>query len=263
MTQQKEKFDGLAKGYDLYRPRYPEALFREIYHWLPKDRLLSIIDIGAGTGIAIEGLTNLLGQQHHYTAIDISQDMIDIGKQKLPWVNWLHGSTEQHLSRVGSPDLIMAAQSFQWMDRATVLNMARNGLTDNGVMAILQNNRDYRYNEFLNEYENLLEELSPNYSRHYRDFDYVQELNVAFQHEHALHITLNIHWNMTIPGEAFIGMSRSSTQVQRALAAHGEQFIERLKMLVEKYQADDKLTILYESQLFMVVKQNNHAAEKA
>ncbi|MBD2803402.1 hypothetical protein [Xenorhabdus szentirmaii] len=47
-------------------------------------------------------------------------------------------------------------------------------------MAILQNNRDYRYSEFLNEYEDLLEELSPNYSCHYRDFDYAQELNTTF-----------------------------------------------------------------------------------
>ncbi|PHM26135.1 SAM-dependent methyltransferase [Xenorhabdus budapestensis] len=43
MTQHKEKFDGLAKGYDRYRPRYPQALFREICHWLPKDRTLSYV----------------------------------------------------------------------------------------------------------------------------------------------------------------------------------------------------------------------------
>ncbi|MQL48588.1 methyltransferase domain-containing protein [Photorhabdus khanii] len=261
MTQHKEKFDGLAKSYDRYRPRYPQALFCEICHWLPKDRALSVVDIGAGTGIALEGLANLLGQQHHYTAIDISQDMIDTGKQKLPWVSWLHGSAEQHLANVGNPDLIMAAQSFQWMARATVLNLVRNSLADNGIIAVLQNNRDYRHSEFLNEYENLLEELSPNYRRHYRDFDYAQELNTAFLHENALHITLNTHWSMTIPDEAFIGMSRSSTQVQRALAAHGELFIGRLKMLVDKYQFEGKLAILYESQLFMVVKQVNSGNE--
>ncbi|MEX0447217.1 trans-aconitate 2-methyltransferase [Xenorhabdus sp. SGI246] len=261
MTQKKEKFDGLAKGYDLYRPRYPQELFREIHHWLPKDRELSLVDIGAGTGIAIEGLADLLGQQHNYTAIDISQDMIDTGKQKIPWVNWLHGSAEQHLATINSTDLIMAAQSFQWMDREKVLNLVRDSLADNGVMAILQNNRDYRHSEFLNEYENLLEELSPGYSRHYRDFDYAQELNTAFQDENALHITLNSRWNMFIPREAFIGMSRSSTQVQRALAAHDELFIERLKVLVDKYQSKEKLAVLYESQLFMVVKQVNSGNE--
>ncbi len=56
-------------------------------------------------------------------------------------------------------------------------------------------------------------------------------------------------------------MSRSSTQVQRALAVHGELFIERLKMLVDKYQFEGKLAILYESQLFMVVKQVNFGNE--
>ncbi|PHM36637.1 putative methyltransferase [Xenorhabdus mauleonii] len=260
MAEQKAKFDGLAENYDRYRPHYPQALFREICHWLPVGRALSIVDIGAGTGIALEGLANLLGQQHRYTAIDISQGMIDIGKQKLPWVNWLHGSAEQHLSNVDQPDLVMAAQSFQWMERETVLNLVRDCLADKGIMAVLQNNRDYRHSEFLNEYENLLEELSPNYNRHYRDFDYAGELNTVFPSVNIHHITLNTRWSMHIPVEAFIGMSRSSTQAQRALVAHGELFIERLKMLAEKYQSEDKLEILYESQLIMVVKQ--HSAEE-
>ncbi|MDX7985859.1 class I SAM-dependent methyltransferase [Xenorhabdus sp. 12] len=261
MAEQKAKFDGLAENYDRYRPHYPQALFREIGHWLPEGRALSIVDIGAGTGIALEGLANLLGQQNRYTAIDISQDMIDIGKQKLPWVNWLHGSAEQHLSSVGQPDLVMAAQSFQWMERETVLHLVSHCLADNGIMAILQNNRDYRHSEFLHEYENLLEELSPNYNRHYRNFDYVRELNIAFSSINIHHIALNTRWNMHIPAEAFIGMSRSSTQAQRALAAHGELFIEKLKILVEKYQIEGKLDILYESQLIMVVKQ--YGAEEA
>ncbi|CDG21464.1 putative Similarities with methyltransferases [Xenorhabdus poinarii G6] len=255
MTKHKEKFDGLAKEYDRYRPRYPQALFREICHWMPKDRSLSIVDIGAGTGIALDGLASLSGQQHHYTAIDISQDMIEIGRQKLPWVKWLHGRAEQCLSTIQRPDLIMAAQSFQWMDREIVLDLVRHRLAGNGIMAILQNNRDYRHNEFLHAYEALLEELSPDYSRYYRHFDYAQELNTAFEHENTLHITLNTHWNMLIPGETFVGMSRSSTQVQRALAVHGELFIERLNVLIKKYQSEGKLTILYESQLVMVVKQ--------
>ncbi|CDL84643.1 hypothetical protein [Xenorhabdus szentirmaii] len=116
---------------------------------------------------------------------------------------------------MNNPDLIIAAQSFQWMDRERVLELARSSLADNGVMAILQNNRDYRYSEFLNEYEDLLEELSPNYSCHYRDFDYAQELNTTFRHEENVNqITLNIWWNMIIPNEEFIGMASSSTQVQ-------------------------------------------------
>ncbi|WP_350304631.1 hypothetical protein [Photorhabdus viridis] len=86
-------------------------------------------------------------------------------------------------------------------------------------------------------------------------------MNTAFLHENALHITLNTRWSMLIPGETFIGMSRSSTQVQRALSVHGELFIERLKMLVDKYQFEGKLAILYESQLFMVIKQVNSGNE--
>lgn len=48
---QSEKFDGLADDYNRYRPRCPLTLFETMF--LPfKKGLLSIVDVGAGTGVA-------------------------------------------------------------------------------------------------------------------------------------------------------------------------------------------------------------------
>ncbi|WP_246874283.1 class I SAM-dependent methyltransferase [Pantoea ananatis] len=66
-----EKFDGLADNYDKYRPRYPAILFKEIHDWM-QPSAKNIYDIGAGTGIAIEGMTRVTGKHYDFTAIDIS-----------------------------------------------------------------------------------------------------------------------------------------------------------------------------------------------
>ncbi|MET3590094.1 ubiquinone/menaquinone biosynthesis C-methylase UbiE [Bartonella silvatica] len=75
-TQSKiEKFDGLADDYDLYRPRYPLTLFKTMLLPFKVKKHLSIVDVGAGTGIALEGIIELLGKEHQYH-VDISTDMI-------------------------------------------------------------------------------------------------------------------------------------------------------------------------------------------
>ena len=87
----KQKFDGLADDYDQNRPRYPSDLFQMIKSRLPVRKRLRIIDAGAGTGIALEGLIDVLGQEHDYLAVDVSTDMVESGRQKFPFVEWTVG----------------------------------------------------------------------------------------------------------------------------------------------------------------------------
>ena len=87
----RQKFDGLADDYDRNRARYPSVLFQMIKSRLPVRERLRIIDAGAGTGIALEGLVDVLGQEHDYLAVDVSRDMVQGGRQKFPFVEWTVG----------------------------------------------------------------------------------------------------------------------------------------------------------------------------
>lgn len=73
--QRNEKFDGLADDYERYRPRYPVELFITMLAPFKGKNQLSIVDIGAGTGIALEYMMDILGTEHHYHGVDLSQDM--------------------------------------------------------------------------------------------------------------------------------------------------------------------------------------------
>ncbi len=91
MFRGKIKFDGLVNDYDRYRPLYPLTLFKTMLHPFKNKKHLSIVDVGAGTGIALEGIVKFLGNEHQYHAIDVSADMIKKGAKKISYgavVSW-------------------------------------------------------------------------------------------------------------------------------------------------------------------------------
>ncbi len=110
----------MADDYDRYRPRYPLTLLKTMLLPLKDKKHLSIVDVGAGTGIALEGIVELLRNKHQYHAIDISSDMIKQGRRKFPTVQWYQGQAESLSPKIGKLDLVIMAQAFQWVDRPSI-----------------------------------------------------------------------------------------------------------------------------------------------
>ena len=251
MNKYTEKFDGLSDDYDRYRPRYPLELFETMLNTFKYRKHLSIADVGAGTGIALESIVDVLGPEHDYHAIDVSSDMIRQGKKKFPYVHWHQGQSEILLPQMDSLDIVVCAQSFQWMNRPQLMSAVSKKLKAGGVMCVIQNNRNFEESDFLADYETLLESMSPGYSRYYRNYDFLQEM-VDFFKASAQDVVLHTHdWTMTIPSEAFVGMSKSSTQAQRAISEHGYEYLKQLNTLIAKHKVNGSLDILYRSELYM------------
>ena len=61
-------FDGLAEDYERYSPHYPAVLIDIMLAPLLGRSSLSVVDIGAGTGIALASVIERLGHHHHYHA---------------------------------------------------------------------------------------------------------------------------------------------------------------------------------------------------
>ncbi len=255
MKKYKEKFDSLVKDYDAYRPRYPDIFFQEIWHWSnqvkPKQH---IIDIGAGTGILLEGLIPRFSQKHQFFAIDISEKMVSYGVKKFPFITWIHGQAETILSNFTHIDIALFGQSLQWLQRKNILHQIKERLNNLGMVCILQNNRDYQKNNFLYQYENLLEYFHPKYIRTYRQHNYRQELQETFNNHHYIFIYLETIWEHLLSKHEFIGMSNSSTQIQTIKLRKANQFQEKLHNLISKYIQNEKLLITYQSELFIIKK---------
>lgn len=250
-----QKFDGLSDDYDRYRPRYPSGLLRAVADELAPFDEVTAVDTGAGTGIALEGMIPALGGSARHLAVDVSQDMVDRGREKFPEVRWAVGPAEEFLENLREPvQLIVAAQAYQWMDRARYADAALAALVPGGVLAVLQNNRDFSASTFLDAYEELLEKHSPGYSRHYRDFDIEAELGAVFRPSGGRVRTEVERWTRSMGVDDFVRMSSSSTQVQRAVAQEGDVFLQRVKSLCEEYAQDGAVDLPYRSELFLCVK---------
>ena len=241
-----QKFDGLGADYDRYRPRYPDALFDLLAARLTAEQP-HVVDTGAGTGVALEGLIPRLPAGARIDAVDVSSDMVAQGREKFPTVTWHVGPAEPFLESLSGIDLVVAAQAYQWMDRPRYLSAAAGCLAPGGLVAIMQNNRDFTTNPFLDAYESLLEELSPGYSRSYRSFDIAAELGERYEVVTEHHAT----WERRMSCEDFAAMARTSTQVQRALAADADTFHRRLSELLDSHQSGGAVVLTYTSELFI------------
>lgn len=241
-------FDGLAEDYDRERPRYPRSAFEWISSKCDLASATTVVDVGAGTGIVLEGLLPHLPADCRVVGIDYSHDMIQVGSKKFPDVEWIQGEAETLLKPLAPIDLITAGQSYQWLDRDRFLAEANASLNSRGGLAIMQNNRDYHSGGFADAYETFLETFSPGYRRDYRKIDVQAELRTTFP-------TVNLkqfRWTQEKTPEQFMGMSASSTQSQAALHAHGTEYTAALKALTAEWSsADGLLTIPYVTEVYL------------
>jgi SAM-dependent methyltransferase len=239
-------FDGLADSYERTRPRYPVELFFHAVGLLPPDARPVVVDAGAGTGIALEALLPLLPAGAEVHAVDVSGDMIELGRAKFPTVTWTKGNAEQHLATFTGVDLVTAAQSYQWLDRPAFRAAAAGALRPGGICMVIQNNRDLRAGGLAGDYEDLLEELSPFYSRTYRAIDVQGELSAGFDEVERREQT----WNQPLTVHEFVTMSTSSTQAQRAITAVGALFLHRVRDLAARHEKNGQVQVPYVTEAF-------------
>ncbi len=251
LINKKEKFDKLAKKYDLYRPRYPIEFLQEIFNWKEKKNKLNVLDVGSGTGIVLEKLINILGKNNNFYAIDISSEMIKLGKNKFPFVNWIRGIAEEEIKILPNIDIFIFAQSYQWMNRKIILKLIDKKINNGGLFCILQNNRNYKKNIFLNKYETILESINSNYSRKYRNIKYEKEIKFFFKNRKYLYIYMNKLWDIFLSKKEFLGMINSSTQVENVKYINKNIFFKKINSLLKEYLLKKKILISYNTELFL------------
>lgn len=247
----KEKFDDLAKKYDLYRPRYKTIFFKEILNWSNKKRKLNILDIGSGTGIVLEKLINIFGKKNNFYAIDISIEMIKIGIKKFPFVKWINGKVEDKINDLPKMDIFIFAQSYQWINRKKFFYSIKKQINKEILICILQNNRNYKKNIFLNEYENILESINKNYTRTYRKIKYKQEIDFYIKNKNYIYIYMLKPWEIFLTKKYFLGMINSSTQVKKVKSINKKLFSKKINYLLKNFLYKDKLLVSYETELFI------------
>ena len=122
-----------AVAYDEFRPRYPEAMFDDIMELGELQSGALAVEIGAGTGIATEGLVER-GLQ--VVAIEPSDGMRALAQQKLGDRARFIGGRFEDFSALGAADAIVAFSAWHWVEPSVGLDLAARLLPAGGVLAV-------------------------------------------------------------------------------------------------------------------------------
>jgi SAM-dependent methyltransferase len=128
-------FGPAAERYDRIRPRYPEAAIR----WILGDTPLTVVDIGAGTGILTRQLVAL---GHRVIPVEpdpgMRERLVAAGGAPEPQA----GSAEEIPLPDASVDAVVAGQAYHWFDPVRAHPEIARVLKPGGVFGPLWNDRD-------------------------------------------------------------------------------------------------------------------------
>ncbi len=237
-------FDGLSDDYDRYRPRYATASLERMLDYA--GNVSSLLDLGCGTGILTRPLRELLPRALIVGA-DPGNDMLAQAAAAGPAsLDWLACRAEQLPFADDSLDLITVAQAAHWFDRPRFHAECSRVLRSGGALAVLYNNR-LRGSLVAEAHEALLLELSPGYTREYRDFDIAEELRALPAARDVVEQRETWDWDRSF--EEFVGYVRSTSHYKVACQHRPEaeviaRYAQTLGPLAD---SDGKLHVPYET----------------
>lgn len=137
--QQRTVFGEVAATYDRVRADYPNALIDDLISLVALTPRSNVLDVGCGTGILA---SRFLDRGHKVLGIEPSASMArvaitkftgepDFGLEIVDFQDW-----QPDQARF---DLVVAGQSWHWLDPATRFGGARDALTGGGHLALLWN----------------------------------------------------------------------------------------------------------------------------
>jgi 2-polyprenyl-3-methyl-5-hydroxy-6-metoxy-1,4-benzoquinol methylase len=134
--QPEEVFCQRAENYAKYRPPYPPDAISQILQGFDDLSQITVVDVGAGTGIAACQLADRGGR---VIAIEPNPDMRAAAISH-PLVEYRDGVAEQIALPDASVDLVTCFQSFHWLNPNSALLEFRRILKPMGKLAIAWNN---------------------------------------------------------------------------------------------------------------------------
>jgi SAM-dependent methyltransferase len=135
MPEPREVFDHDADLYDRIRPKYPSALFDELFTRLPEPA--DVLEVGPGTGQATGAL---LARKARVTAVELGINLSDRLRhnfQTIVRLKVILSSFERVELEPHSFDAVVSATAYHWIDESVRLTKPAHLLRPGGWLAIL------------------------------------------------------------------------------------------------------------------------------
>jgi SAM-dependent methyltransferase len=236
------RFTARVDTYQRYRPTYP----REILALLERDCGLSpkarIADIGCGTGLLAQ---LFLTRGCEVWGVEPNAKMRAAAEELLagePRFHSIEGRAENTTLPDHSVDFVTAGQAFHWFDSQNAHREFRRILKPAGWLVLVWNERKSAAG-FQTEYDAVIRDYAPEITR----------IN-----EDAIDIVYGNHgWRLTefdnrqvLDLQGLQGRLASSSYAPLPGSPGFQPLMDALARLFEKYQVDDRVTLLYDTKVY-------------
>lgn len=154
-SRRSRSFGAVAELYDLRRPSYPDALFDTV---LGLTRGRRVLDVGAGTGRASLALAD---RGASVLAVEPDAAMAAVLTRRAPTVEVQIAPFEDCRVPAGEFDLVVAAQSWHWVDHRRGARVAADALRPGGHLCVWWNRPDVLVGPVWNAVETVYRYLAP------------------------------------------------------------------------------------------------------
>ncbi len=131
-----KSFNEYADEYDEARPQYPSELFKDLWQFCGINKNNSILEIGAGNGLATARLAKKGGK---VIALEPGGNLMGIAKKRLKHlknVSFVEDVFEDFTTEEKF-DVLAAFTSFHWLKDETKFSKSANLLKDNGKLVLV------------------------------------------------------------------------------------------------------------------------------
>jgi ubiquinone/menaquinone biosynthesis C-methylase UbiE len=242
-----ERFSNRVENYIKYRPNYPQEMLGLFRDEMKLEKSSVIADIGSGTGIStkffLENGNTVYGIEPNEAMRKGAEEFL----KDFPNFKSVSGTSENTTLADNSVDLIIAAQAFHWFDKEKTRPEFRRILRETGFTALIWNERQLDSNNFLREYEQFLVKFGTDYTQVRHDSISNDILEAFFQSKFQKAVFQN---SQILDFEGLRGRIMSSSYMPTEENSRFEQMITELKNLFIKYEKNEKIEILYDTNIY-------------
>lgn len=239
------RFSSRAEDYARFRPDYSDEAISAIVEGMGNPERLTIVDVGAGTGISSRRLARTGAA---IIAVEPNDEM-RAAAQPHPNVVNLSGTAENIPVADASADVVACFQAFHWFRPETALREFRRVLKLQGRLAVVFNERD-ETDPFTREYGRIIRSFAKDHpaERRAETFDSRVAAPLFTIRGHAI-----FRFEQRLSREGLVGRARSASYLPGA----GEELarlIESLQAFHDQWRDESgQVAIVYRTEVYTAV----------
>jgi len=245
-----QRFSNRVDSYAKYRPNYPPEVLRCLQDNMGLTPASVVADIGSGTGLLTE---RFLHNGNLVYAVEPNEGMRKAAAAALsqyPNLHSIDGRSDATTLPAASVDLVTAAQAFHWFEPVATRAEFVRILRPPRWVALIWNNRRDDASPFLIAYRQLLDSFDTDYKQ--VDHKFVADAPALQRFfapgDYRLFTYPN---NQVLDYDGLVGRLQSTSYVPAAGEQGHDRMLEQARDLYDRFAADGKVRIDYETQVFL------------